>query len=592
MTDKKNLRTPIVCVMGHVDHGKTTLLDKIRGTAIVSGEAGAITQHIGATEVPIDVIVDKLGDPRLRDRFVVPGLLFIDTPGHHAFTTLRSRGGALADLVIVVLDINEGFKPQTYESLQILKRFKTPFVVVANKIDRIGGWVSQKDLPFAATFKKQSEQVQSRLETKLYEIIGELYNQGFAAERYDRVTNFQNTLGVVPVSAVTGEGIPDVLMVLLGLAQKFLEANLQYSANGPGVGTVLEIKEEKGLGATLDVILYDGMLKKGDTVVIGSLGEPIQTKVRALLKPRELSEIRYESKFQQVNKITAAAGVKISAPGLEGVLAGTPIRVATEETLEEIVAQVKSEIDAVRIDTGSEGILIKADTLGSLEALVHEFRKDKVLIRKAEVGDISHRDAVEASTVEDSLYSVIIGFNVKVHPDVRDFLQESSSVKVFTNDVIYRLIEDYQKYVKEQQEISEKKIFETIIRPGKFKVLPGCVFRQSKPAVVGVRVLGGVVRTNADVMLENGSVVGKIKGLQSEGKNIPSAKVGKEVAMAIDGATVGRQIKEGDVLYINVPERHAKVLEHEIYDSLSTDEKETLDIFLGLKRKNNPFWAK
>lgn len=592
MTDKKNLRTPIVCVMGHVDHGKTTLLDKIRGTAIVSGEAGAITQHIGATEVPIDVIVDKLGDPRLRDRFIVPGLLFIDTPGHHAFTTLRSRGGALADLAIVVLDINEGFKPQTYESLQILKRFKTPFVVVANKIDRIGGWVSQKDLPFAATFKKQSEQVQARLETKLYEIIGELYNQGFAAERYDRVTNFQNTLGVVPVSAVTGEGIPDVLMVLLGLAQKFLEANLQYSANGPGVGTVLEVKEEKGLGATLDVILYDGMLKKGDTVVIGSLGEPIQTKVRALLKPRELSEIRYESKFQQVNKITAAAGVKISAPGLEGALAGAPIRVATEETLEEIVAQVKSEIDAVRIDTGSEGILIKADTLGSLEALVHEFRKDKVLIRKAEVGDISHRDAVEASTVEDSLYSVIIGFNVKVHPDVRDFLQESSSVKVFTNDVIYRLIEDYQKYVKEQHEISEKKIFETIIRPGKFKVLPGCVFRQSKPAVVGVRVLGGVVRTNADVMLENGSVVGKIKGLQSEGENIPSAKVGKEVAMAIDGATVGRQIKEGDVLYINVPERHAKVLEHEIYDSLSTDEKETLDIFLALKRKDNPFWAK
>jgi len=592
MTDKKNLRTPIVCVMGHVDHGKTTLLDKIRGTAIVSGEAGAITQHIGATEVPIDVIVDKLGDPRLRDRFIVPGLLFIDTPGHHAFTTLRSRGGALADLAIVVLDINEGFKPQTYESLQILKRFKTPFVVVANKIDRIGGWVSQKDLPFAATFKKQSEQVQYRLETKLYAIIGELYNQGFAAERYDRVTNFQNTLGVVPVSAVTGEGIPDVLMVLLGLAQKFLEANLQYSANGPGVGTVLEVKEEKGLGATLDVILYDGMLKKGDTVVIGSLGEPIQTKVRALLKPRELSEIRYESKFQQVNKITAAAGVKISAPGLEGALAGAPIRVATEENLEEIVAQVKSEIDAVRIDTGSEGILIKADTLGSLEALVHEFRKDKVLIRKAEVGDISHRDAVEASIVEDSLYSVIIGFNVKVHSDVRDFLQESSSVKVFTNDVIYRLIEDYQKYVKEQQDISEKKIFETIIRPGKFKVLPGCVFRQSKPAVVGVRVLGGVVRTNADVMLENGSVVGKIKGLQSEGENIPSAKVGKEVAMAIDGATVGRQIKEGDVLYINVPERHAKVLEHEIYDSLSTDEKETLDIFLALKRKDNPFWAK
>ena len=380
-------------------------------------------------------------------------------------------------------------------------------------------------------------------------------------------------------------------MVLIGLAQKFLEANLQYSSKIPGVGTVLEVKEEKGLGTTLDIILYDGMLKKGDTIIIGSLGEPINTKVRALLKPRELSEIRYENKFQQVNKVTAAVGVQM-APDLEGAIAGAPIRVATEETLEEIVAQVKSEIDEVRIDTGSTGIMIKADTLGSLEALAHEFQKDKVPIRKAEVGDISHRDTVGASTVEDPIYSIIIGFNVKIHSDARDFLQESSNVKVFINDVIYRLIEDYHKYVKEQQEMSEKKIFETIVRPGKFKILPGCVFRQSKPAVVGVRVLGGVVRTNVDIILENGTVVGKIKGLQAEGENIPSARIGKEIAMAIDGATVGRQIKEEDVLYINVPERHAKVLEQEIYESLSTDEKETLDILLGLKRKDNPFWAK
>lgn len=594
MADKKNLRTPIVCVMGHVDHGKTTLLDKIRGTAIVSGEAGAITQHIGATEVPIDVIVKKLGDPKLKERFLVPGLLFIDTPGHHAFTTLRSRGGALADLAIVVVDVNEGFKPQTFESLQILKRFKTPFVVVANKIDRIGGWIPYKDMPFAPTFKKQNEEVQSRLDMKLYEVIGELYTQGFAADRYDRVADFQKSLGVIPASAITGEGIPDVLMMLLGLAQKFLEANLEYSATGPGVGTILEVKEEKGLGATADIILYDGTLKKGDTVVIGSLGEPIQTKVKALLKPRELSEIRYESKFQQVRSVTAAVGVKISAPGLDNALAGSPIRVADEETLEEIVRQVKAEIDEVRIDTDSVGVMIKADTIGSLEALVHEFKKEEVPIRKAEVGDISHRDAVEASTVEDPLYSVIVGFSVKMHADAKEFLQGKSGkdVKVFMNDVIYRLIEDYQEYVKVQQELAEKKIFETIIRPGKFKILPGCVFRQSKPAVVGVRVLGGIIRTNADVMLDNGSVVGKVKGLQFDGENIADARSGKEVAMAIEGVTVGRQVKENDVLFINVPERHAKVLEHEIYDSLSSDEKETLESFLVIKRRENPFWAK
>ena len=306
MTEIRNLRTPIVSVMGHVDHGKTTLLDSIRGTAVVEGEAGAITQHIGATEVPIDIIAEKCGEPKLVDKFLVPGLLFIDTPGHHAFTSLRSRGGALADLAIVIVDINEGFMPQTIESLQILKTFKTPFVVVANKIDRIHGWDPHKNTSFAFTYNKQSEHVRNSLDNKFYEIVGELYNAGFSSDRYDRVTDFQRNIGVIPISAVTGEGIPDVLLVLLGLAQRFLESNLHYDAKGPGVGPVLEVKEERGLGTTIDVILYDGTLKKGDTIVVGTLDEPIQTKVRAVLKPRPLSEIRSEEKFKQVSKVTAA----------------------------------------------------------------------------------------------------------------------------------------------------------------------------------------------------------------------------------------------------------------------------------------------
>ncbi len=591
MSESNNLRTPIVCVMGHVDHGKTTLLDNIRGSAVADGEAGAITQHIGATEVPIDVIANKCGDPGLMDKFIVPGLLFIDTPGHHAFTSLRSRGGALADLAVVIVDINEGFKPQTIESLEILKRFKTPFVVVANKIDRIHGWNPQKNMPFLATYNKQSEHVRNSLDNKLYEIVGELYNIGFNSDRYDRVTDFQKTIGVIPISAVTGEGTPDILMVLLGLAQKFLDSNLHYDAEGLGVGTVLEVKEERGLGMTMDIILYDGTMKKGNNIVVGSLGEPIQTKIKALLKPQPLSEIHAEEKFKQVSKVTAAIGVKISAPNLDNALAGAPVRVVTSDTAEDVVQEVREEIEEVRIHTDANGIMIKADTIGSLEALVNELQKEGITIRKADIGDISHRDIVEVSAIEDPLNSVIIGFNVGILPDAKEKMQ-TSGIKLFMSDVIYTLIDDYKDWVKEKKEESEKNISEMIIKAGQFRIMPDCTFRQSKPAVVGVKIASGIVKTNVDVTTEDGTVIGKIKGLQLSGENIGEARTGMEVAMSIDGPTVGRQIKEGDLLHVNIPERHAKILEHELYDSLKADEIEALEAFLAIKRRDNPFWAK
>lgn len=585
----QNLRTPIVCVMGHVDHGKTSLLDRVRGTTIAEREAGLITQHIGATEVPLDIIKRVCG-AIFKGETKIPGLLFIDTPGHRAFTTLRARGGALADLTVLVVDINEGFQPQTIEAIEILKRFKTPFVVAANKIDRISGWNPQAGQPFILSYPKQAEHVKALLDEKIYVIIGKLYEMGFSSDRYDRIRDFQRNIGVVPVSAKTGEGIPDLLMVLMGLAQRFLEKDLEYRAVGPGIGTVLEVKEEVGLGTTLDIILYDGQLNVGDTIVVGSRGVPITAKIRALLKPRPLSEMRAEEKFKQVKKVVAASGVKIAAPVLEGALAGSQIRVALEN-VEEVAAAIKSEIDAVRIETGSTGILIKSDTIGSLEALVNELKKENIPIRRADIGDISKRDVAEVKTMKDPLFSVILGFDVDVLPDAREELM-GSNIRLFINDVIYRLIEDYRKWVTEQKQLIEKKRYETIIKPGRFTILPHCTFRQSKPAIVGVRVLGGAIKTNLEVMKEDGSIVGTIKGIQEHNENISEASSGKEVAVAIDGPIVGRQIKEGDTLYIDVPEKHAKIAEQELFEAMKIEDKETLMAFMDIKRRGNPFWGK
>jgi len=589
--NESSLRTPIVVVMGHVDHGKTTLLDKIRGTAVAKGEAGLITQHIGATEVPLNVIQDFFGS-HFGNEMQIPGLLFIDTPGHHAFTSMRSRGGSLADLAVLIVDVNEGFQPQTIESLSILKRYKTPFVVAANKMDRIGGWHPTANAPFATSLKAQNERVTEVLDTRLYELVGELYKYGFDGDRYDRIGDFTRTVGIVPISAVTGEGVPDLLMILAGLAQRFLKDNLKLTATGPGVGTILEVKEEKGLGVTLDVILYNGEFNTGDTVIIGTAHEPVVTKIRALLKPRPLAEIRSEERFLPVKHVAAASGVKISAPKIENALAGSTIRVVTSpEEVEALSMELKSELEAVRIDTENEGVILKSDTLGSLEALVGELKARNIPIHFADVGPISRRDVIKAAAINDPLLSAVLGFNVDILPDAITEIQKTN-VPVFSSEIIYSIIENYEKWVEDQKMKIEQERLEAVIRPGAVRILPDCVFRQSKPAVVGVQVIGGIVRTQVNLMREDGANVGVVKGIQAHNENQGSATVGQEVAISIDGPTVGRQIHEGDILYVNIPEKHARIVEMELKPKLAEDEREVLENFLEIKRKKDPFWGR
>ena len=335
-------RQPIVSVLGHVDHGKTSFLDFIRGTAVVSREAGAITQHIGATEVPIDAIYNVCGELLKSKKFSLPGLLFIDTPGHHAFTTLRARGGSLADLAVLIVDINEGFKPQSYESLNILKQYRTPFIVAANKIDSISGW--QKTKGVAKTrINSQRPNVKNDFEEKNYELIGTIFENKLKADLYYNIADFRKTIGIVPISAKTGEGIPELLMVLVGLAQRFLEDKLHIES-GPGKGSVLEVKEEIGMGKTIDAIIYAGTVKSNDKIVIGTIDQPITTTIRALLKPKPLDEIRDpRERFDSVKEVHAACGIKISSPDLEGVIPGAPIRVATDN-IEEVIEVINKKM--------------------------------------------------------------------------------------------------------------------------------------------------------------------------------------------------------------------------------------------------------
>jgi translation initiation factor 5B len=588
------LRTPIVAVLGHVDHGKTSLLDKIRGSAVSEGEAGAITQHIGSTAVPLSVISDIAGELVNPDDFDLPGLLFIDTPGHHSFSTLRSRGGALADIAVLVVDVNDGFQPQTHEAIDILKRTATPFIVAANKIDTVPGWNPEGGRPSKVAIEAQSDRVESDLNDNLYEIIGNLSDAGFSADMYWRVQDFQANVGVVPVSAETGEGIPDLLTVLMGLSQRYMKSEMEIDVEGPGAGTVLEVKETQGFGTTIDAVIYDGTIAADDQLVVGGVNDPIVTEVRALLQPRPLSEIRADEAFEQVDSVVAAQGVKIAAPDLDDAMAGAPIRVVRDRDVEDVLDEVRAELAEIEVETDEDGLTVKADTLGSLEALASTLAEEEIPIMRAEVGDVASRDVRMAETANTPQRQSILAFNVDVLDDARD-LAEQEGVEIFEHDVIYRLIEEYEEHVAAIEEAQQEQVLENITRPARFEILPDHTFRQSDPAVVGVEVRGGLLKRNSRVVLFDDSEperVGMLKSIQDEGEDVDEARTGERVAVSIDGPTVGRQITEGDELWVEIPEKHAKILEQELAEDISADEREVLGMYLDKHRKRDPFWGK
>ncbi len=576
------IRQPIVSVLGHVDHGKTTLLDYIRGSAVTMREAGAITQHIGATEVPIDVIHGLCGKLLGGKKFNIPGLLFIDTPGHHAFTTLRSRGGALADLAVLVVDINDNLMPQSIEAINILRNYKTPFVVAFNKIDLIQGW-KKVEGGIGGRMEQQSSRTLQIFEKKFYEMVGAFFEQGFSSDRYDRIRDFRKNIALVPISAKSGEGIPELLMVLVGLAQHFLEDNL-LTEDGPAEGTVLEVKGERGLGTTIDVIVYNGVIRSGDTIIIGGKNKPCVTSVKALLKPKPLDEIRDPSeRFSNVKDVSAATGIKVVASGLEDVFAGAPLRVAGND-MDEDISKIKNEMK-IDIKTEEEGIIIKADAVGSIEALANIFRD--VPIRKADVGHISKKDVVEAKTNENPVNRVVLGFNVKVLPEAEKEVI-SSDVNIISSRVIYHILESFEEW-KEQKAIEiEEERRKEIVHPGMILFLPDCTFRVNKPAVIGVRVLGGEIRSEQKLMREDGRTIGKIKSIQKESRTVEKATQGMEVAISIEGATVGRQIKPEDVFYVDMPQEAVRKL---IDMKLSPDEQDIIDKVIKIKRKGDKFWG-
>jgi len=546
----RDLRSPIACILGHVDTGKTKILDNIRKTSVQSHEAGGITQQIGATFMPRQSIMEKtielqqfLGKELTMD---MPGLLVIDTPGHESFTNLRSRGSNLCDIAILVVDIMHGLEPQTIESINLLKQRKTPFVIALNKIDRMYAWKTNPNAPFQVTMNKQQDSTKQEFQKRLNESMLLLAEQGLNVAPYYENPDFRKYVSIVPTSAITGEGIPDLLLLLVQLTQKMMNERLSYLSELQC--TVLEVKVVEGLGTTIDVILVNGVLHEGDTIVVCGMNGPIVTTIRALLTPPPMQEIRVKADYVHHKVVKAAMGVKISAQGLENAIAGSSLLVCgPKDDIEELKDEVQGDLATIlsRVDKSGLGVAVQASTLGSLEALLSFLSDMKIPVSSIAIGPVYKKDVMKAAVMLERKpeYAVILAFDVKVSAEAQKIAEEMG-LKIFTADIIYHLFDACTKYMEEVRARKRMESAETAVFPCVLDIIPSAVFNVKSPIVIGVRVVDGVARIGTPLCIPSKSflMVGRITGMQKNHVDVTEARKGDEVAMKIEQPKEAQQI--------------------------------------------------
>ncbi|MBU3907219.1 MAG: translation initiation factor IF-2 [Nanoarchaeota archaeon] len=567
------IRQPIVTVCGHVDHGKTTLLDSLRGSCVADKEAGRITQKISFTLFPADNL--KKACPLIEKSKInleIPGFLFIDTPGHAAFTNLRKRGGSLADLAILVIDINEGIKPQTAEVLQILRINKTPFMIALNKIDNISGWRKINE-GLRANIESQALNTKQIFDEKLFTLIGSLNSHGFDADLFDNINDFTKKIALIPCSAKTKEGLQELIMVLCGISQKYLKDKLTLGKETKGV--ILEVKKEKSINYA-EAILYDGELSKEDEIAIATFDEPVISKIRIL---EEIEPIC--SKFKPKDKVTASTGIRMQLIEKMEILPGMPF-VSYKKDKERIKEEFKKQISE-NIKTSKNGIIAKADSLGSLEALLILLSQSNIPVLKASIGSIGKSDviAAKANLEINEIDSVIAGFNIPIDEDAKE-LALQSNIKILTDEVIYKLIENLVLFREEKAKDIEKRKLMQLATICKLSIIHKYLFRNSNPAIFGVKVEGGKLIQHLHLIDNTGEKIAKVKNIQSQNQSVSEATEGMEVAVSLPGINFDRKLADKKTLYSDIGEKQLKILKKN-KDLLSSKELQILQEIAVIK---------
>ncbi|KAJ3160440.1 hypothetical protein HDU86_000774 [Geranomyces michiganensis] len=590
-----DLRSPICCILGHVDTGKTKLLDKVRQTNVQEGEAGGITQQIGATYFPMSAIKEKtaLLHKGADSGYKLPGLLIIDTPGHESFTNLRSRGSSLCNIAILVVDIVHGLEPQTLESLGLLRQRKTPFIVALNKIDRMYDWKALPDHPTRDSLAQQKPHTLKEFDERVKKTILEFAEQGLNACLYWDNTNFAKNVSLVPTSAITGEGIPDLLHLLIDLTQNRMTKNLMYLSELEC--TVLEVKVVEGLGTTIDVVLSNGVLNEGDRICVCGLNGPIITTVRALLTPQPMKELRIKSQYVHHKSVKASLGIKISAPDLEKAIAGSRLMViGPDDDEDDIKGEVMSDLVSLSDNISSRGVTVQASTLGSLEALLSFLKSSKIPVSGINIGPVHKKDVIRASTMLERAreYAQLLAFDVPIDKDAAQ-LAEELGVKIFSAEIIYHLFDSFTAYMKEMDEKKRADAAPKAIFPCALRIVPGMVFSRRNPIILGVDVTEGSLRIGTPLAVWNEEAkavtkLGRVTSIELNHKAQQEAKKGGPgVAIKIECAEYetpklfGRHFTEKNEIYSAITRPSIEILKETFRNDLS---KEDWQLVIRLKK--------
>ncbi|OQR97320.1 eukaryotic translation initiation factor 5B [Achlya hypogyna] len=579
-----NLRSPICCIMGHVDTGKTKLLDNIRKTKVQDAEAGGITQQIGATFFPVEAIKQKTAAlaKTTNLQYKLPGLLVIDTPGHESFTNLRSRGSSLCDIAILVVDIMHGLEPQTLESLRLLRAKRAPFVVALNKIDRCYSWKTCPDMPIRDALALQNEHVVREFEDRAKKIMVEFAEQGLNAEVYWRNKDLGRTVSLIPTSAITGEGVPDLLMMLTKLTQERMAKSLAFVDILQC--TVLEVKVIEGLGTTIDTILVNGSLSEGQTIVVCTLEGPVVSTIRSLLTPHPMKEIRVKGEYVHHQTIKAAMGVKICAQGLEKAVAGTQIHVVgPDDDVEELKDAVMSDLSNIMdsVNATKRGVMVQASTLGALEALLEFLRTcdPPIPVACVNIGPVHKKDVVRASVQleHNKEYATILAFDVKIQNDANELANELG-VRIFTADIIYHLFDQFTAYMDNIKALRREQFADVAVFPVILRIIPTCIFNKKDPIILGVDIEDGILKVGTPlVAIVGGSLVsvGRVGSIEKDNKPTETAKKGASVAVRIESdsnVTYGRHFDHNVKLYSHLSRASIDALKENFKEDLAKDD--------------------
>ncbi|NXT29377.1 IF2P factor, partial [Syrrhaptes paradoxus] len=582
----EKLRAPVICVLGHVDTGKTKILDKLRHTHVQDSEAGGITQQIGATNVPLEAINEqtKMVKNFDRENIKIPGMLIIDTPGHESFSNLRNRGSSLCDIAILVVDIMHGLEPQTIESINLLKSKKCPFIVALNK-------VRYPDTDVAVTLKKQKKNTKDEFEERARAIIVEFAKQGLNAALFYENKDPRTFVSLVPTSAHTGDGMGSLIALLVELTQTMLTKRLAECQELRA--QVMEVKALPGMGTTIDVILINGRLREGDTIIVPGVEGPIVTQIRGLLLPPPMKELRVKNQYEKHKEVVAAQGVKILGKDLEKTLAGLPLLVAYKEDevpvlKDELIHELKQTLNAIKLE--EKGVYVQASTLGSLEALLEFLKTSEVPYSGINIGPVHKKDVMKASVMleHDPQYAVILAFDVRIERDAQE-MADSLGVRIFSAEIIYHLFDAFTKYRQDYKKQKQEEFKHIAVFPCKMKILPQFIFNSRDPIVMGVVVEAGQVKQGTPMCVPSKNFVdiGIVTSIEINHKPVEVAKKGQEVCVKIEPIPgespkmYGRHFEATDILVSKISRQSIDALKDWFRDEM---QKSDWQLIVELKK--------